>query len=102
LNEVSQRIKTEENLLLISDFHAIVSAVVQESTAPFIYERAGERYHHILIDEFQDTSEMQWKNFLPLFENAIAQGNFNLVVGDGKQSIYRWRNGNVEQFVSVR
>jgi ATP-dependent exoDNAse (exonuclease V) beta subunit len=101
LNEVSQRIKTEENLLLISDFHAIVSAVVQESTAPFIYERAGERYHHILIDEFQDTSEMQWKNFLPLFENAIAQGNFNLVVGDGKQSIYRWRNGNVEQFVRL-
>jgi ATP-dependent exoDNAse (exonuclease V) beta subunit len=101
LNEVSQRIKTEENLLLISDFHAIVSAVVQESTAPFIYERAGERYHHILIDEFQDTSEMQWKNFLPLFENAISQGNFNLVVGDGKQSIYRWRNGNVEQFVRL-
>ena len=101
LNEVSQRLKTEENLLLISDFHAIVSAVVQESTAPFIYERAGERYHHILIDEFQDTSEMQWKNFLPLFENAIAQGNFNLVVGDGKQSIYRWRNGNVEQFVRL-
>ena len=101
LNEVSQRIKTEENLLLISDFHAIVSAVVQESTAPFIYERAGERYQHILIDEFQDTSEMQWKNFLPLFENAIAQGNFNLVVGDGKQSIYRWRNGNVEQFVRL-
>ncbi len=101
LNEVSVRIKSEENLLLISDFHAIVSAVVQESTAPFIYERAGERYHHILIDEFQDTSEMQWKNFLPLFENAIAQGNFNLVVGDGKQSIYRWRNGNVEQFVRL-
>lgn len=101
LNEVNKRIKEEENLLLISDFHAIVSAVVQESTAPFIYERAGERYQHILIDEFQDTSEMQWKNFLPLFENAIAQGKFNLVVGDGKQSIYRWRNGNVEQFVRL-
>jgi ATP-dependent exoDNAse (exonuclease V) beta subunit len=101
LNEVSKRIKAEDNLLLISDFHAIVSAVVQESTAPFIYERAGERYQHILIDEFQDTSEMQWKNFLPLFENAIAQGKFNLVVGDGKQSIYRWRNGNVEQFVRL-
>jgi ATP-dependent exoDNAse (exonuclease V) beta subunit len=101
LNEVNKRIKIEENILLISDFHAIVSAVVQESTAPFIYERAGERFHHILIDEFQDTSEMQWKNFLPLFENAIAQGKFNLVVGDGKQSIYRWRNGNVEQFVRL-
>ena len=101
LNEVCKRIKSEENLLLISDFHAIVSEVVQESTAPFIYERAGERYNHILIDEFQDTSEMQWKNFLPLFENAISQGKFNLVVGDGKQSIYRWRNGNVEQFVRL-
>ena len=101
LSQISKRIKEEDNFLLISDFHAIISEIVQHSEAPFIYERVGERFQHILIDEFQDTSEMQWKNFIPLFENAIAQGNLTLVVGDGKQSIYRWRNGNVDQFVSL-
>jgi hypothetical protein len=58
----------------------------------------GEKYHHILIDEFQDTSVLQWMNFIPLIENALAGGFFNLVVGDGKQAIYRWRSGDVEQF----
>jgi len=101
LSQIARRLKDEENFLLISDFHAIISEIVQQSHAPFIYERVGERFQHILIDEFQDTSEMQWKNFIPLFENAIAQGNLTLVVGDGKQSIYRWRNGNVDQFVSL-
>lgn len=101
LSQIAKRLKDEDNVLLISDFHAIISEIVQQSHAPFIYERVGERFQHILIDEFQDTSEMQWKNFIPLFENAIAQGNLTLVVGDGKQSIYRWRNGNVDQFVSL-
>lgn len=101
LSQIAGKLKDEENFLLISDFHAIISEIVQQSHAPFIYERVGERFQHILIDEFQDTSEMQWKNFIPLFENAIAQGNLTLVVGDGKQSIYRWRNGNVDQFVSL-
>jgi ATP-dependent exoDNAse (exonuclease V) beta subunit len=101
LFDVSIRLKEEENFLLINDFHTIVSEIVQQSPAPFIYERAGERYNHLLIDEFQDTSEMQWKNFLPLIENSLAENHFNLLVGDGKQSIYRWRNGNVEQFVQL-
>ncbi len=101
LFEISVRLKDEENFLLINDFHIIVSEIVQQSPAPFIYERAGERYNHLLIDEFQDTSEMQWKNFLPLIENSLAENHFNLLVGDGKQSIYRWRNGNVEQFVQL-
>ncbi|MFM7770772.1 MAG: UvrD-helicase domain-containing protein, partial [Bacteroidota bacterium] len=101
LFEISRRLKEEENFLLINDFHTIVSEIVQDSPAPFIYERAGERYNHMLIDEFQDTSEMQWKNFIPLIENSLSQNYFNLIVGDGKQSIYRWRNGNVEQFVQL-
>jgi len=69
-----------------------------EEPAPFIYERLGEKYKHFLIDEFQDTSVLQWNNLLPLLENSLAESNFNMIVGDGKQSIYRWRNGEVEQF----
>jgi ATP-dependent helicase/nuclease subunit A len=59
---------------------------------PFIYERLGEKFNHILIDEFQDTSVLQWHNLLPLVENSLSYGYFNLIVGDGKQAIYRWRN----------
>lgn len=97
--EIAENVKEEENIRLISDFHKSVSNVVAQSSAPFIYERIGERYHHILFDEFQDTSSMQWRNFIPLIDNALARDGFNLIVGDGKQSIYRWRNGRVEQFV---
>jgi ATP-dependent exoDNAse (exonuclease V) beta subunit len=68
---------------------------------PFIYERLGEKYHHLMIDEFQDTSVLQWQNLLPLFENSLAYGYFNMVVGDGKQAIYRWRNGDVGQLTSL-
>lgn len=101
LSKLFEVLKEEQNLLLISDFHRIVSRVVVESSAPFIYERVGEKYNHILFDEFQDTSELQWTNFIPLLENALSRGHFNLIVGDGKQSIYRWRNGKVEQFVDL-
>ncbi|MGB0424963.1 MAG: UvrD-helicase domain-containing protein, partial [Flavobacteriales bacterium] len=66
-----------------------------------IYERIGQRYHHFLIDEFQDTSVVQWQNLMPLFEDSLAQGHVNLIVGDGKQAIYRWRNGDVEQFQKI-
>jgi ATP-dependent exoDNAse (exonuclease V) beta subunit len=61
----------------------------------------GERYKHFLIDEFQDTSVMQWRNLLPLIHNSLSQGFFNMIVGDTKQSIYRWRNGEVEQFAAL-
>jgi ATP-dependent exoDNAse (exonuclease V) beta subunit len=101
LSKLFEQLKEEQNVLLISDFHRIVAKVVLESSAPFIYERVGEKYNHILFDEFQDTSELQWTNFIPLLENSLSRGHFNLVVGDGKQSIYRWRNGKVEQFVDL-
>lgn len=58
----------------------------------------GDKYHHFLLDEFQDTSSLQFQNLLPLLDNSLANGWFNLIVGDGKQSIYRWRNANVNQF----
>jgi ATP-dependent exoDNAse (exonuclease V) beta subunit len=88
----------ENNKLLISEFNRRISSVVKEQPAPFIYERIGERYLHYLIDEFQDTSILQWHNLLPLVENALASNRMNLVVGDAKQAIYRWRSGDARQF----
>lgn len=90
-----------ENRLSIADFNKIINRVVADNPAPFIYERIGERYAHFLIDEFQDVSVLQWHNFLPLLENSLARGKENLVVGDAKQSIYRWRNGDFRQFTSI-
>lgn len=101
LEKVMDEIKSEHSLLHISDFNKKISEVVAVESAPFIYERIGERYHHYMIDEFQDTSGLQWQNLLPLIDNSLASGHTNLVVGDGKQAIYRWRNGDVEQFASL-
>lgn len=101
LDAVIREIKEEINVLLIADFNKTISNIVLNEPAPFIYERLGERYHHYLIDEFQDTSVMQWQNLLPLVENSLSTASFNLVVGDGKQAIYRWRGGEVEQFAQL-
>ncbi len=101
LDTIIAQVKEEVNILLISDFNKTISNIVLNEPAPFIYERLGERYHHYLIDEFQDTSVMQWQNLLPLVENSLAFSHFNLVVGDGKQAIYRWRGGEVEQFARL-
>lgn len=101
LENVMDEIKSENALLHISDFNKKISEIVAVESAPFIYERIGERYYHFMIDEFQDTSGLQWQNLLPLVDNSLASGHKNLVVGDGKQAIYRWRNGDVEQFASL-
>jgi ATP-dependent exoDNAse (exonuclease V) beta subunit len=98
LEKVIDEIKAENSVLHISDFNRKISEIVVEEPAPFIYERIGERYQHYMIDEFQDTSGLQWQNLIPLIDNSLASGHLNLVVGDGKQAIYRWRNGDVEQF----
>ncbi|MFM1931337.1 MAG: hypothetical protein RL226_640 [Bacteroidota bacterium] len=84
-----------------AELNRLISEIVKDNPAPFIFERIGEWYHHFLIDEFQDTSIMQWKNFLPLIDHSLAKGKFNLVVGDGKQAIYRWRNGDVRQLQNL-
>lgn len=86
--------REENNLLLISDTTLILKEILNVNEASFIYEKTGNRFNHILIDEFQDTSGFQWDNFRPLITNALAEGNRNLIVGDIKQSIYRWRGGN--------
>jgi ATP-dependent exoDNAse (exonuclease V) beta subunit len=88
--------RAENGLMLISDVNAFLRGIIGQNDAPFIYEKTGSRYRHYLIDEFQDTSVFQWENFRPLIENGIAEGYQSLVVGDGKQSIYRWRSGEWE------
>ncbi|TAE51364.1 MAG: Dna2/Cas4 domain-containing protein [Bacteroidetes bacterium] len=95
------RIKLEEyrrdnSRMIISDTGFLLNQIVSaQYDTPFIFEKTGTRYHYYLLDEFQDTSDMQWENLLPLVREALAQGNGGLVVGDVKQSIYRWRNGNM-------
>ena len=110
LSEVSNeltKIQTEQNTLSISEFNALIYSEIQNQPAPFIYERLGERYRHFFIDEFQDTSEMQWQNLIPLIDNALAgqdvygQKGTLMLVGDPKQSIYRWRGGKAEQFIAL-
>ncbi len=86
--------RSENNALLISDTHLLLRQLSQENEASFIFEKTGNRYQHFLIDEFQDTSVFQWDNFKPLLENSLGQGQYNLVVGDVKQAIYRWRSGD--------
>lgn len=85
----------------ISEFNKRIHKEISGQPIPFIYERLGRRYHHFLIDEFQDTSVLQWENLLPLLEESLANGFFNMVVGDAKQSIYRFRNGEVELFTHL-
>ena len=84
----------EKNVLCIDDSNVILKGIIDGSDAPFVYEKTGVRYEHFLLDEFQDTSRVQWENFLPLLENSESQRFDNLVVGDVKQSIYRWRGSD--------
>lgn len=100
-----ENIKQEKNILPISEFNALINTEIKNQPAPFIYERMGEKYRHFYIDEFQDTSLLQWENITPLIDNALAQTESSqgslLLVGDAKQSIYRWRGGLPEQFMGL-
>ncbi|HWB64038.1 MAG TPA: UvrD-helicase domain-containing protein [Chitinophagales bacterium] len=98
IQKLMDEYKRENNILHISEFQRKVHAIVKEQDAPVIYERLGDWYDNILIDEHQDTSVLQWQNLLPLVENTQFKDEDSLVVGDGKQAIYRFRNGKVEQF----
>ncbi|MBL6448677.1 UvrD-helicase domain-containing protein [Fulvivirga sp. 29W222] len=89
-----QEYKKDNDVMLISDATRFLKELVRDSDTPFVYEKVGSFYNHYLIDEFQDTSGFQWDSFRPLVEDSLAQGYKNLVVGDIKQSIYRWRGGD--------
>lgn len=101
INNELRNIKLQRNLISISDFNSIIAGVVKDQPVPFIYLRVGEKFWNFMIDEFQDTSEMQWQNLIPLIENALSDSKLSMLVGDGKQAIYRFKNGNAEQFVNL-
>ena len=96
LREAFTAIQKEKNLLSLDDSNTILKGIIDGTDAPFIYEKLGVRFDHFLLDEFQDTSDIQWDNFRPLLLNSDAAGNASLVVGDVKQSIYRWRGSDWE------
>ena len=107
INKELTTIKEDENKLLISEFNTLISKEIKNQPTPFIYERLGEKFRHYFIDEFQDTSQMQWENLVPLIENTLTGQNLKgeqgsaMLVGDAKQAIYRWRGGKAEQFLGL-
>ncbi|MDT8309501.1 MAG: 3'-5' exonuclease, partial [Bacteroidales bacterium] len=96
-----EQVNLEENIIPIHAFNRLIYSITETQDVPYIYERTSERFNHFLIDEFQDTSALQWYNMQPLIVDSLANGGYNMVVGDAKQAIYRWRNGDVEQFVML-
>ena len=95
IDDILQELKREGKLMLISDAPSLIQALIKDNNdAPFLYEKIGTRIEHHMIDEFQDTSRMQYENFVPLLRNAESQGKDCLIVGDAKQSIYRFRNSD--------
>lgn len=104
LQYVGKQLKSmmnDEQLIRISEFNKLISKLVRDEEAPYIYERLGVRFEHFLLDEFQDTSRLQWLNLIPLLLESLGHNRWNLIVGDAKQSIYRFNNGLAEQFVSL-
>ncbi|MGN1215018.1 MAG: UvrD-helicase domain-containing protein [Candidatus Cryptobacteroides sp.] len=91
--EFNQLLK-EKNVVSLDDSNAHLRDIIDGSDAPFIYEKLGVRYDSFLLDEFQDTSRIQWNNFLPLLKESDSKGGDSLIVGDVKQSIYRWRGSD--------
>ncbi|MBN2766073.1 MAG: UvrD-helicase domain-containing protein [Paludibacteraceae bacterium] len=89
-----RKLTSEQNTMLLSDTNMLLNRIIDESDTPFVYEKTGIHIDNYMIDEFQDTSVLQWKNFFPLIDNSLSSDKFNLVVGDVKQSIYRWRNSD--------
>ena len=102
-----EQLQKEKEIRLLGEFNHKISSLVQAEEAPYIYARLGERYRHYFLDEFQDTSTLQWFNLIPLIGNALEseslageQGSL-ILVGDPKQAIYRWRGGNIGQFIHL-
>ena len=92
-NEIDA-LNLENNRFMLADTALFLNRMIDDSDAPFIYEKIGSEIRHVMIDEFQDTSRLQWSNFKALLNNLLSGNNFSMIVGDVKQSIYRWRNGD--------
>lgn len=101
IDKILNILKKENNILFNVDINKLINNEIYKYSLPYFYERIGERYHHYFIDEFQDTSRLQWNNLHPLIENTLSENGTVLLVGDIKQSIYRWRNGEPEQFIDL-
>ncbi len=86
--------RDDNNVLFSNDVNKLLHSLIQDNDVSFIYEKAGEKYQNFMIDEFQDTSTYQWEIYRPLVSNSLGNNNSNLIVGDIKQAIYRWREGN--------
>ena len=100
--QTTQELQEKQDIRLLSGFNPLLFETMIEMPTPFIYERLGVKYTNFYVDEFQDTSILQWKNIIPLLENATASTESTiLLVGDAKQSIYRWRGGCPEQFMRL-
>ena len=93
---------------MISDFNSLITENISDQSAPFIYEKIGTKYNNYFVDEFQDTSDLQWKNLIPLTSHALTNEELNndggslFLVGDPKQSIYRWRGAKPETFTNLK
>jgi len=110
LKQMEQRLEFLQNkkeVRLLGEFNQKISQLVQKESAPFIFERLGERYQHYFLDEFQDTSKLQWSNLAPLIGDALESESLSgeqgslLIVGDPKQAIYGWRGGDIKQFIEL-
>lgn len=94
LTDNVHRFTNDRNVVVLADTNRLLHEVMDKGNVPFVYEKIGTALSHFLIDEFQDTSALQWKNLIPLVENGLAEGNDSLIIGDEKQSIYRFRNSD--------
>ena len=107
MEDRSERIQNEKKIRINSDFNKKINLLVNDEPTPFIYERLGVRYQNYFLDEFQDTSTLQWNNLIPLISNSVegeslsGQKGSLFLVGDPKQSIYRWRGGDMNQFIDL-
>lgn len=96
-----QDLQSHLNTIMLSNTNELLHRIIDDSPTPFIYERIGRKLNHFLIDEFQDTSRMQWANLVPLLSESLANGNDNLIIGDVKQCIYRFRNSSPELLANI-
>lgn len=101
LHHAYKRIQKEENFINIGEFQSMINQLTDSDTPDYIFERLGDRYTWFFIDEFQDTSNMQWNNLKTLAQHAMANNGGSMLVGDPKQSIYRWRGSNPELFLNI-
>ncbi|MDE6300651.1 MAG: UvrD-helicase domain-containing protein [Muribaculaceae bacterium] len=96
INRYVDRYRRDNNLILLSDTNTLLNSIISEEDAPFIFERVGVQLQNFMIDEFQDTSELQWRHLSPLLRNSLGSDFDSLIIGDVKQSIYRWRGADSE------